>query len=211
MPKWGNTEPMKVFSAVLLAMLLFAPAVRSQAYPQKGGHEIELWTGGGRGTNGSASNTGVWNVGARYGWVLTRPHGPGFLRGSFEYAVDVVPAFLVFQPANTAYGFSLNQIALKWNFKTRVRVVPYLELGGGVLFTNHQVPTGTSRVNFTSGGALGMHVLRNRFNWSIELRYLHISNAGLATRNPGINTVQLRLGLGRFTHGRRDDRHDSAP
>ncbi len=202
---------MKVSSVVLPAILLFAPAVRSQTHPEKGGHEIELWTGGGRGTNGSASNTGVWNVGARYGWVLTRPHAPGFLCGSFEYAVDVVPVFWVFQPANTAYGFSLNPMALKWNFKTRGRVVPYLELGGGVLFTNHQVPTGTSRVNFTSGGALGMHILRNRFNWSIELRYLHISNAGLATRNPGINTLQLRLGLGRFTHGRRDDRHDSAP
>jgi hypothetical protein len=27
---------------------------------------------------------------------------------------------------------------------------------------------------------------------------MHISNAGLATPNPGINTVQVRLGVGRF-------------
>jgi lipid A 3-O-deacylase len=202
---------MKIFSALLLAMLLSAPVVRSQKHPEKGGHEIEFWIGGGHGTNGSASSTGLWNVGARYGWVLTRPHGPGLLRGSFEYAVDVVPVFVAFQPANTAYGFGLNPMALKWNLETSGRVAPYLELGGGALFTNHQVPAGTSRVNFTSGGALGMHILRNQFNWSIELRFMHISNAGLATPNPGINTVQLRLGVGRFTHGRRDDRHRSAP
>jgi hypothetical protein len=28
---------------------------------------------------------------------------------------------------------------------------------------------------------------------------MHISNAGLATPNPGINTVQFRIGFGRFT------------
>jgi hypothetical protein len=28
---------------------------------------------------------------------------------------------------------------------------------------------------------------------------MHISNAGLATPNPGINTIQFRLGLGLFS------------
>ena len=190
----------KVIQFVLLGAILSGPTAKAQSGPEKGGHDLQVWTTGGHGINGSTSDTGIWNVGARYGWVLTRPHGPGVLRGSFEYAVDVVPVFWVFQPANTAYGFGLNPIALKWNFETRGRVVPYIELGGGTLFTNQQVPTRTSRVNFTSGAALGMHVLRNRFNWSIELRYMHISNAGLATQNPGINTIQLRLGLGLF-HG----------
>lgn len=27
---------------------------------------------------------------------------------------------------------------------------------------------------------------------------MHISNAGLATPNPGINTFQVRLGIGKF-------------
>jgi hypothetical protein len=29
---------------------------------------------------------------------------------------------------------------------------------------------------------------------------LHISNAGLAASNRGINTVQVRLGVGKFWH-----------
>jgi len=176
----------------------------AQSGPEKGGHELQFWTGGGHGLNGVTSDTGVWNAGVRYGWVLTNPHGPGFLSGRFEYAVDAVPIFWVFEPGRTAYGVGLNPFALKWNLATDGRVVPYFELGGGTLFTNIQVPAGTSRVNFTSSAALGAHVLRGKLNWSAEVRYMHISNAGLSSVNPGINTLQLRLGVGWFTHGTRD-------
>ena len=67
-----------------------------------------------------------------------------------------------------------------------------------MVFTNHDVPTGTNTVNFMDQAALGTHILRERYNVSLELRYMHISNAGLATPNPGLNTVQVRLGLGKF-------------
>jgi hypothetical protein len=184
----------------LFVALLSAPSARAQADPEQGGHDLQLWTGGGHGLNGSTASSGVWNVGARYGWILTAPHGPGFLRGQFEYAVDVVPVFVVVQRTGTAYGFGLNPFALKWNFTKARKVVPYFELGGGTLFTNANVPPGTSRINFTSSGALGLHFLRSKYNWSAEIRFMHISNAGLASLNPGINTLQLRLGFGRFTH-----------
>jgi hypothetical protein len=111
--------------------------------------------------------------------------------------VDAVPAFVVFQPRNTVYGAGVNPLGLKWIFATPGNVEPYLELGGGTLFTSHEVPTGTSTVNFTSGAAFGMHLLGER-TWTVEVRYMHISNAGLSSPNPGINTVQVRVGLGKF-------------
>ena len=184
-----------------ILLLLISPLALGQGRPEDGAHELQLWMGGGHAVTGKTSKTseiGVWNLGLRYGWIITRPHGPGFLKGRLEYAVDAVPLFLVFQPANTAYGVGVNPLGLKWNFATRGRAVPYLELGGGTLFTTHEVPTGTSSVNFTSGGALGMHLLGDDHNWSLELRYLHISNAGLAVPNPGINTIQVRVGVGAF-------------
>lgn len=184
---------------LLLALSLFVPTARSQAGPVEGEHEVQIWTGGGHGTNGSQSGDGVWNLGLRYGLILTKPHGPGFLRGRLEYAVEVVPAFVVVQKQNTAYGAGVNPFAFKWAFATRGNIVPYLEIGGGTLFTNTQVPAGTSRINFTSGGAVGLHFLRPKRNFSAEVRYMHISNAGLATPNPGINTIQLRLGFGWFS------------
>jgi lipid A 3-O-deacylase len=194
----------RVLVAVLLGVLFCASTLRAQsepeAGPEAGGHELQVWTGGGHGLNGSTSDIGVWNLGGRYGWILTDPVGPGPLRGRFEYAVDVVPAFLVVQNTGTAYGFGLNPFALKWNFMPHHNVVPYVDLGGGTLFTNDKAPPGTSRVNFTTSGALGAHFLSSKYNWSVELRFMHISNAGLASPNPGINTLQLRIGFGRFTH-----------
>ena len=182
----------------LFATLLASSGTKAQSAPEDGGRELQVWTGGGHSVPGGTKNTGVWNAGVRYGWILTRPHGPGFLNGRFEYAVDVVPVFLVFQPANTAYGAGFDPIDLTWNFATRSSFVPYLEIDGGTLFTNHTIPTGTNAVNFMSSGVLGVHFLGPRHAWSIEARYMHISNAGLATPNPGINTFQVRLGIGKF-------------
>ena len=185
---------------VVTTVVVFALAAAAcgQQGPEDGGREWQVWSGGGHSVPGGTRNTGVWNFGLRYGWILSRPHGPGFLKGRFEYAVDAVPAFLVSQPGNTAFGAGFNPIDLKWNFATRGRVVPYLEIGGGTLFTNHDVPAGTNTVNFTSSGVFGVHVVGDHYAWSIEARYMHISNAGLVSPNPGINTFQVRVGVGRF-------------
>jgi hypothetical protein len=184
-----------IFFAVMAVGLGFAQA---DVGPEEGGHEVQVWAGGGHSAPGGTSKTGIFDLGLRYGWVLTGEHLPGFLRGRFEYAVDAEPAYLIFQPANTAYGVGFNPFGLKWNFARRGRLSPFFELSGGTLFTDHNVPTNTNTVNFTSAAALGTHVLGAKYNWSVELRYLHISNAGLATPNPGINTVQVRVGVGRF-------------
>ncbi len=190
-------------SFLLVIIIAAAGAGFAQAGPEDGGHEVQVWAGGGYSVPGGTSNTGIFDIGLRYGWVLTGAHLPAFLRGRFEYAVDAEPAYLIFQPANTAYGVGFNPFALKWNFERRGRLSPYFELSGGTLFSNHSVPTYTDTVNFTSAAALGTHVLGEKYNWSVELRYLHISNAGLANFNPGLNTVQVRVGVGRFWSGKK--------
>jgi hypothetical protein len=183
-----------------LVLSVNAPRAFAQEGPQADGNEIQFWTSGGHGTNGITQHTTVWTSGFRYGWVITDPIGPKFMRGRLEYAVDAVPAFVIFQPRNTAYGVAIDPFALIWNFDTRGKIVPYIDLDGGVLFTNTQVPGGTSRVNFTPSGAIGVHYLTKKLTWTADLRFVHISNAGLNAANPGINTVQLRLGVGCFTH-----------
>ncbi len=186
-------------SLLTSAVLLIASSLcLAQVGPEKGGHEIQLWAGGGHSVSGGRGNIGAFNAGLRYGWILTNPHLPGFLRGRFEYAVDAVPVMLFFQPANTAFGMGFDPLVMKWNFQRHGRISPYIELAGGALFTNHDVPPGTNTVNFMDQAALGMHILGPRHNVSLELRYMHVSNAGLATPNPGVNTVQVRLGVGKF-------------
>lgn len=183
----------------LIPALFLCATLFAQARPEDGGHEVEVWTGGGHSVPGGTSQTSAWNLGARYGWILTGPQGPWFLKGRFEYAIDAIPIFIVYQKSNsTAYAAGFNPLNLKWNFAARGRIAPYLELSGGVLFSNRDIPAYTNTVNFTPSAALGTHFLRQKLNWSLEVRYLHISNAGLAVPNPGLNTVQLRLGIGRF-------------
>jgi len=170
----------------------------AQSGPEEGATEVQVWTSGGHSVPGGRGDTGIWNAGLRYGWVLTYPHGPGFLNGRFEYAIDAVPVYLIFQ-TNTVYGAGLNPVNLKWNFTHRSsHFAPYVELSGGTLFTTAKVPPRTSAVNFTSGAALGTHLLGKQYAWAIEARYLHISNAGLGDLNPGINTFEVRLGIGKF-------------
>jgi hypothetical protein len=179
-------------------LLLVAGISFAQVGPEQGGHEVELWAGGGHSVAGGRGDTGVFNAGLRYGWIITDLHLPGFLRGRFEYAVDAVPVFFAFQPANTAYGAGFDPLGLKWNFQRHGSISPYFELTGGVLFTDHEVPQYTNTVNFMDQAAFGIHILGAKRNVSVEVRYMHISNAGLANLNPGVNTVQVRLGVGKF-------------
>jgi lipid A 3-O-deacylase len=184
--------------AAFVAVLVAAASMSAAQSIEQGTTEIQIWTSGGHSVSGGRGNIGIWNAGLRYGWVLTHAHGPGFLKGRFEYALDAVPAYLVFQPRNTVYGVGLNPLNLKWNFAAPKRIHPYIELSGGTLFTTDKVPPRTSKINFTPSAALGTHIFAANYAWSIEARYLHISNAGLGDLNPGINTFEVRLGIGKF-------------
>ena len=196
----GRTSkfPLSFFFFAAFSWASLACPLLAQSAPEQGGNEIQIWAGGGHSVPGGTSDTEAFDAGLRYGWVITGPHLPSLLRGRFEYTVDVVPVYLIFQPANTAYGGGFNPLGLKWNFVRHGRFSPYFELSGGVLFSRKDIPTYTNNVNFTPSAALGTHILGEKYNWSIDVRYLHISNAGLGDFNPGLNTVQVRLGVGRF-------------
>jgi len=194
-------DEVSLSSFLILSFLILMTGLgfsQTDAGPQEGGHEVQVWAGGGYSVPGGTSQTGVFDAGLRYGYVITGPHWPGILRGRFEYAVDVVPVYEIFQPANTAYGWGFNPLGLKWNFERRGRFSPYFELSGGTVFSRKDIPTYTNTANFTPSAAMGMHVLGAKYNWSVEARYLHISNAGLGDFNPGLNTVEVRVGVGRF-------------
>jgi lipid A 3-O-deacylase PagL len=178
------------------------PVEEGDRLPERG-HELEVWTGGGAdpiGTPGVTLGNGVWTVGLRHGWILTDAHGPGILRGRFEYAVDVLPVVMVFQPGGTAYGFGFDPWIMKWNFEPHRRISPYIELGGGVLISTREIPVGEQRFNFTPTGAIGVNILRGKYHWSIDFRYFHISDAQLTSFNPGTDTFGIRVGWGAFTH-----------
>ena len=196
-------------AALALLVIGLCVGASAQGIPEDGGRELGVWVGGGHSVPGGTKGTSVVNAGVRYGWVLTGEHLPGVLRGNFEYAVDVLPIYVVAQDAqlvgnagvhgSTSYGGGFNPLVMKWNFSGGKKVRPFIELAGGTLFSAHEVPVGTSTVNFRSGAAFGIHILRGSWGPTLAVRYEHISNAGLATPNPGINTVQVQFAMTRFS------------
>lgn len=167
---------------------------------KRGAKEWGVFLGGGTGF-GKRSNTQMLFAGGRFGYVLTPELFSGRMRGNVEYVFDALPLFAVFQPQN-AYGAGFNPLILKYNFTSGTRMIPFIEAGGGVIFTNHDIPINTNNVNFTPQGAFGIHFLRGvARDRAITFRgqYLHISNAGLDRRNSGINaSIQFILGYSWF-------------
>jgi len=194
----------KIRLAAIAAVLLYATSVASaQDAKPLDGHpwELGVWASGGFSVPGGTQDTKVIDAGVRLGKVLTGDHFGSFVRGDFEYSGDLIPVYYVLQPAPAlnAYGAAFNPVNLKWNFTRSAHTIPFLELGSGVLFSNHVVPNNTSRVNFITHGTLGFQFFNNqRRTFTASVRYEHISNAGLTVPNPGVNTVQMRLGIGRF-------------
>jgi lipid A 3-O-deacylase len=191
------------FATTLLLLLCTVAAVAQDktasdnlpsASLQKGTWELGVWTGGGHALTGSTKHTGVWNAGFRFGRVLTAEHGPGWLRGNLEWAGDIIPAYVIFQNT-TVYGAGINPALLKWNFTHGRKIAPYFELGAGLLLTRADVPPATSPLNFTPQAGLGLQIFtREKRAVTLGAKYVHISNAGLSTPNPGINTFQFSVG-----------------
>ncbi len=162
--------------------------------------DLGVWAGSGTSVPGGTKDTTPIVVGVRFGKVLTSNVGSSFLRGNFEWSADVMPVYYLVQPVKNAYGAAFNPVNLTWNFTKHEHFVPYFELGGGVLFTNNNVPVITSSTtNFLTHAGVGLHFFTSdRGAITLTTKYEHISNAGLATPNPGINTVQFTVGYNWF-------------
>jgi lipid A 3-O-deacylase len=160
-----------------------------------GSNEFGAFVGGGNGF-GKRSGTHMVYAGGRWGKVLTDDILSGWMRGNFEFQLEVLPIYKVFQEGDDATGAAFTPAILKWNFLHHGKVKPFATIGGGLLITNHDVPLNTNNLNFTPQGGFGVHYLTTP-NRAItgEIRYLHVSNASLANQNSGINaSIQFTIG-----------------
>ncbi len=128
-----------------------------------------------------------------------------------------------FNVGGTYTGISITPTIFRWNFAGTRRFAPWAQGAGGVLWTNHKYPAyggppsyapgtivtggGTSYVNnsssantsvwnFTPQFGVGAHYfLRPNRSIDFAANAIHISNASLGDRNPGVNaSVQFSLG-----------------
>jgi len=212
-----------------------------------GQFELGVLTQGGIGVTDNRGGFRFFMTGVHAGKLLTGNVGHGPLRGNFEYAAELFPFWQSYTPVTkrqncveivgpitgsvqascsvpfsiggTYTGVSITPILLRWNFAGSERWAPWLQGGGGVIWTNHKFPpfggppvsTGgvslsplgnngpasdTSVWNFTPQFGIGAHYF-TRANRSIDLgaNAVHISSASLGDKNPGVNaSVQFTFG-----------------
>ena len=182
-----------------------APPSRTGSPSEQGSTEWGWTTGAGARIAGGAREGNFWATQLRWGRVLTDPRGPGILRGTIEYAFEVVPAMVMVRSeagiagtdsSETVFGGGFNPLMLQYNFTSGQRFVPFVQAGGGMLFTTDDVPAGTAQFNFTPQGGVGLYWLRgDPASLVFGVRYHHISNAGRVKPNPGHNALYFYGGM----------------
>ncbi len=118
---------------------------------------------GGNGLTEERNGFHFISAGVHAGKILTPNIGPGFLRGNFEYAVEVFPYWQSFTPkfqrpyctnppgtpadctapytvGGTFTGASITPIILRWNIPGRGRIAYWGQAAGGLIWTNHKYP-----------------------------------------------------------------------
>jgi hypothetical protein len=155
---------------------------------------VSAGTGWGVPVFGYGSNNGFVFQALSWGRVLTPPHGRGLLRGRFTWAIEVVPVFFQHNPER-AYGFGFSPLVWRWSLEPPRRYAPFVELGGGGLWTTEDVPGDTTGANYTAHVMAGIR-LRNRSGRGALLgyRFTHISNGNRVDPNPGINAHVIVVG-----------------
>lgn len=103
---------------------------------------------------------------------------------------------LVYRQPGTEISAGVLPLAGRWHFRTEGRWLPYATLGGGILWTSLDVVEIDRTFNFQVVWGAGVrYVAESGPGWMVELRNHHISNAGTAPPNLGINAATVVGGL----------------
>lgn len=142
-------------------------------------------------------DVGFVEVIPRFGIGVTEIQDPhAWWRGNFDLLFEGALGF----NTNTRFGYFVGGgISLRYNFLARERLVPFLDASFGLVHLNVDLRGQSDGLNFKSGVGGGFHwFLTERLTVTPEVRWQHISNAGLRSPNNGINNVLFLLGTSFF-------------
>ena len=119
--------------------------------------------------------------------TLTDPIGSGWYQGQIALGAELL-TFGTSEPL-TAYGVGVTP-KLQYRFTAWDRLRPYVEGGGGPLWTDlgGRVPEQPGPFNFVVWSGAGCAwTLTPQWAVNAGYRFVHISNAGTRTPNSGLN------------------------
>lgn len=133
-------------------------------------------------------------VSLSYGHMLGPVRGQGhWARGNWEGRAELFTG-AEFSP-KSVWGIGLTP-HLRYDFATGTRWMPFLDIGAGVMATGERAPDLGGAFEFNLQAAASVHwFIRRRMAATVEVRYLHVSSAGLYTPNLGLNTIAGLVGV----------------
>ncbi len=216
----AQNAPMNLLATVTLVLFTAGTAVAGNqvAPPAKnalgsspfdaGRHEIQIGAGINMSINSaSAARPTLDDVDAhmRVGWMLNDPMLNewlgGIFRGNIELLADAFAGGIVRGPGNYLAGMSL---LLRYNYlQPGWKLVPYHQFGIGFAYSDvHEDVTQRllgQEFEFNLQCGIGVrYLLSDRSALYVEGSWRHISNAGLANRNAGLNSLGVQLGVSYF-------------
>ncbi len=110
-------------------------------------------------------------------------------------AFEVEPMVGMFFTPSQAVQAGVN-VLFTYNFETGTKLIPFFSMGAGFLYTDLRVNELGSRFNASPQGGPGIkYMLNDNTALSFQSRIHHISNAGTASPNRGIDSVLFLMGL----------------
>lgn len=132
------------------------------------------------------------------GVVATDPIGASWYRGQITVGGEV--QFNQYVEPLSTYLVALTPTA-KYTFLASDKLRPYVEIGAGIVWTDlaDRIPEKGSQFNFNlqAGAGLSYFVLPTT-SINVTYRFQHISNAGTAQPNKGIDAGVVLIGISKF-------------
>lgn len=117
-------------------------------------------------------------------------------RGTIECVVEPLINVVINPDTNAEVGCSL---LLKYSDRITSRIAPYIEGGFGMIYTTQHTHEQGTQYNFLSQAGVGLQFFLNKkFALTAGYRFRHMSNAGMESRNRGINHHFALLGVSCF-------------
>ncbi len=136
----------------------------------------------------------------RLGYMLNEPQGETLWRGNYEILVEGLYGSVLKGPGDYVAGGNL---ILRRNFvpKGDERWTYYAQVGAGVVWNDmykgpNQSQVGQSKEYSLLGAAGVRYQFKPKWNFSGEVGYRLLSNAGEADRDAGLHSVGIGLGFG---------------
>lgn len=193
---------MKKATALILFLFLASSLNAEEIYLRKGTWSFEYQTGvmfSPIVVHTDLPDFNFWQTNLRICRVLTNLlRQSGILRGNLEGIMEFTSSSII--KGEGSFIFGLGPI-IRYNFlRPKWKIVPYFQLGGGVCYTDAYYYEGIGQgFNFTLQFGTGFrYFITKRYSFDFEIRYNHISNAGMDHRNDGVNAIGATVGLSYF-------------